>query len=259
MLDPENPPELAVSQWLNTAEPLTLSALCGRVVVVSAFQMLCADSLKHGLPQAIRLQRGFKPEEVQVIGLHMVHEHKEMTPEKLKAFLATSKITFPIAIDAPGKKPKTDLPKTMTTYNLRGTPSLLIFDRKGRLRRQYFGLVDDIRLSAEIMGFAFEDTKAPRETAIAIERRLHACLADPPAHEHGDQPAAGHEHSGHDHDHVHDASCGCGHDHTHDHASDRVAAAAHRMRRFELARAELVKKMPVAGVLPGLPQGRPKR
>jgi hypothetical protein len=244
MFDPENPPELRVSQWLNTPDPLTLSALRGRVIVISAFQLLCADSLKHGLPQALRLRRAFKPEEVQVIGLHMVHEHKEMTPAKLKAFLAANKITIPVAIDALGEVPKVDLPQTMTAYNLRGTPSVMVFDRQGRLRRQYFGLVDDARLGAEIMGFAVEDPRASRETAIAIQRRLHACLADPPAHEHGD-----HAHAGH----VHDESCGCGHDHGHEHHLHDYVADRSPKRRVDLAR------VPIAKVLPSLPQGRPKR
>jgi hypothetical protein len=38
----------------------------------------------------------------------------------------------------------------MRLYGLRGTPSLLIVDRAGRLRAHHFGTVPDIRVGAEI-------------------------------------------------------------------------------------------------------------
>ena len=86
---------------------------------------------------------------------------------------------------------------------MRGTPTLLLFDRQGRLRRHYLGQVDDIRLSAEIMSLAIEEATATREQSINIERRLAAALID---------PEAGHHHG---HDHAHGDDCGCGHDHGH--------------------------------------------
>jgi peroxiredoxin len=212
MFDPEKPPALEVSAWLNTDAPLTLAALRGKVVVLAAFQMLCPGSMKHGLPQAARIRRSFDADQVAVIGLHMVFEkHAEMTPAKLKAFLAEQEITFPVAIDAPGKRAD-DLPRTMATYELQGTPSILLFDRQGRLRRQYLGQLDDFRLGAEIMAFAIEDAQAPREASIAIERRLHATLTDP--HDH--------DHHGQEEGHVHGPNCNHGHDHAHDHAAEHV-------------------------------------
>jgi hypothetical protein len=33
---------------------------------------------------------------------------------------------------------------------MQGTPTLCLVDRRGRLRRQLFGLLDDMRLGAEI-------------------------------------------------------------------------------------------------------------
>lgn len=54
-----HPPELQVSEWLNTPEPLSLAALRGQVVVVHAFQMLCPGCVSHGLPQAKRLTQVF--------------------------------------------------------------------------------------------------------------------------------------------------------------------------------------------------------
>lgn len=218
MFNPEKPPELAVSRWFNTEEPQTLAKLKGRVVVLLAFQMLCQGSRKHGLPQAHRFTQRFAPREVAVIGLHTVFQnHEEMSPEKLEDFIEKSGVRFPIGVDAPaGAKP----PKTMTAYELRGTPSILVFDRQGRLRRHYMGEVDDIRLAADTMALAIEENDAPRERSVAIERALAAALVEPEAHRHDGECCGGH---GHDHSHDH----GHSHEHAHDHEGGCCGGEGH--------------------------------
>ena len=208
MFDPENPPELSVSGWLNAKDKITLAGLRDKVVVLTAFQMLCPGCVEHGLPQAKRLRERFNPDQVAVIGLHSVFEHHEvMTPAALEVFMGEYKWLFPVGIDmADGH----GVPKTMAAYQMQGTPTLLLFDRAGRLRRHYFGRPDDIMLAAEIMGMAIEDKGAPREQAAAIERKIAATLSVP-SHNHG------HDHDHHTHDHAHGDAC-CGHDHAHDHA-----------------------------------------
>jgi hypothetical protein len=225
--NPENPPELKVAQWFNTKEPLTLEKLKGRAVALLAFQMQCPGSLRHSLPQAQRIARAFNDDQVAVIGLHTVFEdHKDMTPALLEAFLKSEHIDIPVAVDAPNG---TELPLTMDAYGVQGTPTLLLFDRQGRLRRHYLGAVDDVRLGAEIMALAIEDAKSPRETSIVIEQRLAAALADPEDHHHRRDGCCGGHHA-HDHDHVHDHDGGCcgghhhDHDHDHDHAHPETAA-----------------------------------
>jgi peroxiredoxin len=204
MFNPEKPPELAVDAWLNITTPLTLEKLRGRVVVLLAFQMLCPGCVSHALPQARKLVERFNSDEVAVIGLHTVFEHHEvMTIDALKAFNHEYRWPFPIAVDRANGK---GLPVTMDAYEMRGTPTLLLFDRQGRLRRHYLGQVDDIRVAAEIMSFAIEDKDATREMSVAIEGKLAAALVDPEAHNHG--------HS-HDHAHAHGEDCGCDHDHGH--------------------------------------------
>ncbi len=207
--NPEAPPELSVAQTFNAPEPPQLAKLKGKVVVLVAFQMLCAGSQRHSLPQAQRLSRAFNADEVAVIGLHMVFEnHKDMTPSLLEPFLKSEGITIPVVVDQPNGS---GVPKTMEAYGMQGTPTLLIYDRQGRLRRHYLGAVDDVRLGAEIMALCLEAPNAAREVSLAIEQRLAAALVDPGEHEHG--PGCGHDHS-HDHDHAH------GHDHGHDHDHD---------------------------------------
>lgn len=147
-------PAIHASDWLNTEDPPTLAGLKGRVVAVEAFQMLCPGCVSHGLPQAQRIRQTFRPEDVMVIGLHSVFEHHAaMTPVALKAFLHEYRIRFPVAVDAAGQGP---MPRTMADWGLEGTPTLVLFDRQGRMRGRHLGQVPDMAVGAEIMQLMLE-------------------------------------------------------------------------------------------------------
>jgi hypothetical protein len=148
-------PPIAASRWFNTDEPLTLEAVSGRVVVIEAFQMLCPGCVSHGLPQAGRVFETFSREDVAVLGLHCVFEHHDaQTPTSLEAFLHEYRIGFPVGVDA--LDPEGPLPRTMASYGMQGTPTLILIDRKGHRRAQHFGSVSDLRLGAEIMALIGE-------------------------------------------------------------------------------------------------------
>jgi peroxiredoxin len=150
-------PELSVYKWLNAREDLSLEALRGRVVAIFAFQMLCPGCVEHSIPQARRVHAAFSGGDLAVIGLHSVFEHHEaMGEESLKAFIHEYKIEFPVAIDEPSGVKSDPLPKTMRTYNLQGTPTLILLDRQGRLRKQKFGHEHDLILGAELMALMRE-------------------------------------------------------------------------------------------------------
>lgn len=156
-MSPNKPaPELEVIDWLNTPRPLSLEGLRGRVVVIEAFQMLCPGCVAHGLPQAVRVAETFGRDDVAVLGLHTVFEHHEAQGSRaaLAAFLHEYRIPFPVGIDAPAEGG--GLPKTMAAYGLQGTPTLILIDRQGRLRKQRFGLEQDLALGAEIMALMRE-------------------------------------------------------------------------------------------------------
>ena len=148
-------PAWQVSEWLNTDQPLSLERLRGKVIVLHAFQMLCPGCVGHGVPQAERVHRLFPRDEVAVIGLHTVFEHHEvMTPAALRVFLHEFGVTHPVAVDTaiPGDR----IPATMQAYGMQGTPTLILIDRRGRLRLQQFGRLDDLALGAEVMRLARE-------------------------------------------------------------------------------------------------------
>ena len=164
---------ISAVHWLNTPEPLTLARLRGRVVVLHAFQMLCPGCVSHGLPQAAEIQRLFKPSEVAVLGLHSVFEHHEaMTPVALRAFVHEYRLTFPIAVDQPSGTQS--LPQTMLAYGMKGTPTLVLIDRCGRRRSQHFGVVDDLRVGAEIGRLLTEpDQSATRDDSASLSPPRH--------------------------------------------------------------------------------------
>lgn len=140
-------PELDVSSWFNTATPLSLGMLRGRVVFIHAFQMLCPACVSHGLPQTQRVQRLFRDTDLQVIGLHTVLEHHTaMGPEALKAFIHEYRLSFPIGVDA--ASPDTPIPRTMQGYGMRGTPTTIIIGRDGKVRHHRFGIEDDLLVGA---------------------------------------------------------------------------------------------------------------
>ncbi len=208
MFNPERPPEISASRWLNAPGKLSLKDYRGKVIVVAAFQILCPGSLKYLLPQATRLRAAFTEAEVAVLGLHMAFENFDrQSLAEVEKFLEHSGIQIPVAYDRPNGE---GLPQTMKDYELQGTPAILIFDRQGRLRRHYLGAVDDLRIGAEVMGMLIEDKNSTREMSIAIETKLHAALVDPDQHVHG--PGCGHDHS-HDHGHDHDDQGHDGHVH----------------------------------------------
>ena len=157
-------PELQVQTWFNTDRPLSLTALRDRVVVLVAFQALCPKSVSVGIPQALRIFETFEPSDVAVIGLHTTFEHHDaFGPAVLRAFIQEYRLKFPVALDQPN--PASPIPHTMERYKMRGTPSLILIDRRGLVRKHAFGPVDDLRIGAEIGALTQESAALARSSA----------------------------------------------------------------------------------------------
>jgi hypothetical protein len=152
-------PDLLVQAWFNTDRPLTLAGLRGRVVVLAAFQVLCPNSVASGIPQVQRIYETFAPDDVTVIGMHTTFEHHDaFSTPVLRAFIQEYRLKFPIALDQPN--PSSPIPHTMERYKMRGTPSLVLIDRHGVVRKHAFGAVDDLRIGAEIGALIQESASA---------------------------------------------------------------------------------------------------
>ncbi len=167
-------PALDVAQWFNAPQPLTLAELRGRVVVLHAFQMLCPGCVIHGLPQAQAIHERFAEQGVTVIGLHTVFEHHAvMTPEALAAFIHEYRLRFPIAVDRPAAQG--GIPHTMSAYRMRGTPTLILIDRDGRIRRHEFGRADDLSVGASVGQLLAERGAADHAAAHAAPAEQGGC------------------------------------------------------------------------------------
>lgn len=143
-------PPWTTTEWLNTPEALSLERLRGRVVLLHAFQMLCPGCVSRGIPQAQRVADLFAGTPLVVVGLHTVFEHHDaMKVESLRAFLHEYRVRFPVGVDAPDPS-GVDIPQTMRAYGMRGTPTTLLIDARGRLRQQVFGVHEDLLLGAEL-------------------------------------------------------------------------------------------------------------
>ena len=144
-------PELRIERWFNSATPLALPALRGRVVVLYFFQMLCPGCVTHAIPQAIRLAKLLPREQVAVIGVHSVFEHHAaMLPAALEVFIHEYRVQFPVGVDQHTEPDGTGMPATMAAYALRGTPSLVLIDGNGEVQFNHFGHIDDLALGAMV-------------------------------------------------------------------------------------------------------------
>lgn len=177
-MEPRIAPEWQTTTWLNTPEPLSLECLRGRVVLLHAFQMLCPGCVARALPQAQRVADLFASAPLTVVGLHTVFEHHQaMGLESLRAFLHEYRIRYPIGVDLPG----TDgdpIPHTMRAYAMQGTPTTVLIDARGRLRRQVFGAHDDLLLGAELGTLLVEAERSAESTAETPDETSDGCTDD---------------------------------------------------------------------------------
>jgi thiol-disulfide isomerase/thioredoxin len=156
-------PELQTSGWLNTPQPLTLASLRGKVVVLHTFQIFCPGCVQMGIPQAQRIHQEFDPERVAVIGLHTVFEHHSvMGPDALETFVYEYRLRFPIGIDKYEGEPQ-GVPMTMRTYQMQGTPTLVLIDKNGYIRLHKFGHISDLTVGFSIGALLSEETGEPSQ------------------------------------------------------------------------------------------------
>ena len=147
-MDARPAPAWSVSRWFN-ADTLSLESLRGRPIFLHAFQMLCPGCVQHAVPQSLKVAEAFANTDLAVVGLHTVFEHHHaMGPKALAVYLHENRIRYPVGVDA--HEDGHDIPLTMRAYGMQGTPTLVLVDRAGRIRRQHFGLVEDLRLGAEL-------------------------------------------------------------------------------------------------------------
>jgi len=77
-----------------------------------------------------------------------------MSTAALTAFSSECRIEFPIAVDrASAFGP---VPLTTADYGMKGTPTLIVIDRKGRIRLKHFGRLAGMQVGSVIGGLLAE-------------------------------------------------------------------------------------------------------
>lgn len=124
----EPAPELSGTNWLNTAIPLTLATLHGKVVLLEFWSTTCAPCLA-ALPATEALYNKFKNQGLMVIGVC----GNWGTEKKAGAVLKERNITFPVMMDSDLAIADSHLGYTAWSYVLDATPSYALVDKSGRL------------------------------------------------------------------------------------------------------------------------------
>ncbi|HTU94132.1 MAG TPA: thioredoxin-like domain-containing protein [Gemmataceae bacterium] len=109
--------------WLNTAEPLRLKDLRGKIVLLD-FWTLCCINCMHVLPDLARLEKKY-PNELVVIGVHTAKFENEKNTESIRKAILRYEIGHPVVNDAEQR--------IWEAYGSRSWPTLRLIDPEGYL------------------------------------------------------------------------------------------------------------------------------
>ncbi len=131
-------PEWVIAEWVNS-DGFALADLRGKVVIIDFFQLWCPGCNKFSGPLMEKWKQKYNDRKVvQLVAIHTVFEgHSQQTPKRLRQYVKEKNITYPVGIDDHVSNRR--LPETMIRYHTRGTPEMVIIDKKGEIRFQRFG------------------------------------------------------------------------------------------------------------------------
>jgi thiol-disulfide isomerase/thioredoxin/DNA-binding beta-propeller fold protein YncE len=158
--------------WLNTAGPIKLKDLRGKVVVLD-FWTLCCINCIHTLPDLAKLEKKYANQLV-VIGVHSAKFDNEKNSESIRKAILRYEISHPVVNDANMK--------IWEAYGVRSWPTLYLIDPDGRVvgRGQGEGLYEALDEAIAKL------VKEYREKKKLNERPMRFALAR--AQEKGDSP-----------------------------------------------------------------------
>jgi DNA-binding beta-propeller fold protein YncE len=109
--------------WLNTAGPLRLRDLRGKIVLLD-FWTLCCINCIHTLPDLAKLEKKY-PNELVVIGVHSAKFENEKNSESIRKAILRYEISHPVVNDANMK--------IWQAYGVNSWPTLYLVDPEGYL------------------------------------------------------------------------------------------------------------------------------
>jgi DNA-binding beta-propeller fold protein YncE len=107
--------------WLNTAGPLKLKDLKGKIVLMDFWTYCCINCI-HMLPDLAKLEKKY-PNELVVIGVHSAKFENEKQSENIRKAILRYEITHPVINDAEMK--------IWDNYGVSSWPTLYLIDPEG--------------------------------------------------------------------------------------------------------------------------------
>lgn len=127
---PRQAPEfVGIERWLN-AEPQTMSALRGKVVLVDFWTYSCINCI-HTLPYVRHWYDKYRDKGLVVVGVHTPEFASEKSTENVKAAIKRFGIPYPVAQD--------NAYATWGAYGNQYWPALYLIDANGNIVYEHFG------------------------------------------------------------------------------------------------------------------------
>lgn len=118
-----------IERWLNS-EPLALSQLRGRVVLVDFWTYACINCIRT-LPHVNRWAELYTPQGLTVVGVHTPEFPFERTTSNVEVAMRRHGVKHPVAQD--------NRYGTWKAYSNQYWPALYLIDAQGRIRYKHFG------------------------------------------------------------------------------------------------------------------------
>jgi DNA-binding beta-propeller fold protein YncE len=126
--------------WLNTAKPLSLAALKGKVVLLDFWTYGCINCI-HIIPDLKRLEEKY-PNELVIIGVHSAKFENEGETENIRKIILRYGIEHPVVNDADFR--------IWNAYGIIAYPGLVLIDPDGYIVERWFGEGQAAEIEARI-------------------------------------------------------------------------------------------------------------
>lgn len=122
-------PQIASGEWINSG-PLKLEALRGRVVLVDFWTFGCYNC-RNTLPALKRFDSTYRTRGLTVIGVHSPEFDREKQIGEVRREISSLGIKYPVVTDNDYD--------TWNAYNVEAWPTVMILDKRGRIRFTHIG------------------------------------------------------------------------------------------------------------------------
>jgi thiol-disulfide isomerase/thioredoxin len=122
-------PVIASGEWINS-EPVKLEALRGRVVLVDFWTFGCYNC-RNTLPTLKRFDNTYRARGLTIIGVHSPEFDREKRIDEVRREISSLGIKYPVVTDNDYD--------TWRAYNVEAWPTVVILDKRGRIRFTHIG------------------------------------------------------------------------------------------------------------------------